>query len=60
MWECGMCHIKTFGTWDAEAKLNEDLDTDENWKPLCHSCELEIKKTFIPDPEEEDESVLSP
>lgn len=46
-WECGMCHIKTFGEWDAEAKLNTDEDTDDNWHQLCKACTFEIKKTFI-------------
>lgn len=53
-----MCHIKTFGDWDAEAKLNTDDDTDENWHQLCKACTFEIKKTFI-EMKDDDESVLS-
>ena len=48
-----MCHIQTFGDWDAESKLNEDPDTDENWYPLCKACTAEVKKTFVADKEED-------
>ncbi len=55
MWECGMCHIKTFGEWDAEARPKESEDENE-WMPLCKACSNDVRKDFIPD-EEDDTSV---
>ena len=58
-WECGVCHMTTYGEWDAEAKLNDKPDKDVNWLPLCKVCTMEVKKNFIADEDNDEQSFLS-
>lgn len=53
-WECGMCHITTFGDWEAESRPHES-NREDDWEPLCKLCTIEVKKDFVEDEKNESE-----
>lgn len=48
-WECGVCHMKTFGDWNCEVKPH-DKD-DEEFQPVCKACEIGVLENFVPENE---------
>ncbi len=46
-WECGVCHITTFGDWECEVKPQGT--SDEEFKPVCKFCTIGVKANFVPD-----------
>ncbi len=49
-WECGVCHMTTFGEWNCEVKDRTSTE-DEDYKPVCKSCEDIVRENFVPDEE---------
>lgn len=53
-WTCGLCHIITFGEWDAEIKPKDDPNGE--WTPCCKLCNLDIREDFQESDEKYEES----
>lgn len=46
-WTCGVCEMKTFGDWNCEVRPREESDSE--FKPVCKSCEVQVRETFVAD-----------